>query len=49
METALVRVNADGTEAIYLSLSVTSTMRTGALLFPVPDKGATVAAGFVEP
>jgi hypothetical protein len=45
METALVRVNADVTEDIYLSLSVDSTVRTGALLFPVPDKAATVAAG----
>jgi hypothetical protein len=41
METALVRVNADATEDIYLSLSVNSTVRTGALLFPVPDKTAT--------
>ncbi|PZS16767.1 MAG: DUF2330 domain-containing protein [Pseudonocardiales bacterium] len=45
METALVRVNADGTEDVYLSLSVDSTVRTGALLFPVPDKAATVTAG----
>lgn len=45
METALVRVNADATEDIYLSLSVDSTVRTGALLFPVPDKAATVTAG----
>lgn len=45
METALVRVNPDGTEDIYLSLSVNSTVRTGALLFPVPDKAATVSAG----
>ena len=45
METALIRVNADATEDIYLSLSVDSTVRTGALLFAVPDKAATVAAG----
>lgn len=45
METALVRVNADATEDIYLSLSVDSTVRSGALLFPVPDKHATVTAG----
>ena len=45
METALVRVNAEATEDIYLSLSVNSTVRTGALLFPVPDKTATVTAG----
>jgi hypothetical protein len=45
METALVRVNADATEDVYLSLSVDSTVRSGALLFPVPDKAATVAAG----
>lgn len=45
METALVRVNPDGTEDVYLSLSVSSTVRTGALLFPVPDRKASVAAG----
>jgi hypothetical protein len=43
-ETALVRYT-DGAEDVYLSLTVDSTTRTGALLFPVPDKRATVAAG----
>lgn len=43
-ETALVRY-AGGAEDVYLSLTVDSTTRTGALLFPVPDKKATVAAG----
>ncbi|HZE50234.1 MAG TPA: DUF2330 domain-containing protein [Jatrophihabitantaceae bacterium] len=43
-ETALVRF-ADGGEDVYLSLTVNSTSKTGALLFPVPDKKATVKAG----
>lgn len=43
-ETALVRYSG-GAEDVYLSLTVDSTTRTGALLFPVPDKKATVAAG----
>jgi len=36
---------ADGGEDVYLSLTVNSTSKTGALLFPVPDKKATVKAG----
>jgi hypothetical protein len=43
-ETALVRF-ADGAQDVYLSLTVNSTSKTGALLFPVPDKKATVKAG----
>jgi len=43
-ETALVRFG-DGVEDVYLSLTVNSTSKTGALLFPVPDKKATVQAG----
>lgn len=50
-ETGLVRVSADTapgatfTEDIYLSLTLNSDVRTGALLFPVPDKHAVVSAG----
>lgn len=44
-ETALVGAAGDGTEDIYLSLTLDSDVRTGALLFPVPDKHATVTAG----
>src|SRR2546423_6859950 len=43
-ETALVRYTS-GAEDVYLSLTVDSTTKTGALLFPVPDKKATVQAG----
>jgi hypothetical protein len=43
-ETALVRYTS-GAEDVYLSLTVDSTTKTGALLFPVPDKKATVKAG----
>jgi hypothetical protein len=42
-ETALVALGA-GVEDVYLSLTVNSTTKSGALLFPVPDKKATVAA-----
>jgi Uncharacterized protein conserved in bacteria (DUF2330) len=45
METALIRWSGDGSEDVYLSLSVTSTVTTGALLFPVPDPNATVDTG----
>ena len=38
-ETALVRF-VDGAENVYLSLTVNSTARTGALMFPVPDNTA---------
>lgn len=44
VETALVRDEA-GAEDVYLSLTVDSTARAGALLFPVPDRHATVKAG----
>lgn len=44
-ETALVRSAGHGTEDVYLSLSVDSSVRAGALLFPVPDRHATVSAG----
>ena len=42
-ETALVRYGG-GAEDVYLSLTVHSTATTGALMFPVPDKHATVKA-----
>ncbi len=42
-ETALVRFGG-GAEDVYLSLTVHSTATTGALMFPVPDKHATVKA-----
>ena len=42
-ETALVRYGG-GAEDMYLSLTVHSTATTGALMFPVPDKHATVKA-----
>jgi Uncharacterized protein conserved in bacteria (DUF2330) len=45
MESALVRWSGDRSEDVYLSLSVTSTVTTGALLFPVPDRNATVDTG----
>lgn len=44
-ETALVRLPGDGTEDVYLSLTLDSDVRTGALLFPVPDRHAVVSAG----
>lgn len=44
-EKALVRFAGDGTEDIYLALTLNSDVSTGALLFPVPDKNATVKAG----
>lgn len=44
-EKALVRFAGDGTEDIYLALTLDSDVSTGALLFPVPDKNATVKAG----
>ncbi|HEU5266407.1 MAG TPA: DUF2330 domain-containing protein, partial [Jatrophihabitans sp.] len=44
-ETALVRDAGNGTEDVYLSLRLDSDVRTGALLFPVPDRHATVTAG----
>lgn len=43
-ETALVRYTG-GAEDVYLSLTVESTTRSGALLFPVPDRKASVTAG----
>jgi Uncharacterized protein conserved in bacteria (DUF2330) len=45
MESALVRWSGGRSEDVYLSLSVTSTVSTGALLFPVPDRNATAEAG----
>jgi hypothetical protein len=45
MESALVRWSGGRSEDVYLSLSVTSTVTTGALLFPVPDRHATADAG----
>jgi hypothetical protein len=44
VETALVR-DDPGAEDVYLSLTVDSTSRAGALLFPVPDRHASVKAG----
>lgn len=44
-ETALVRTTGDGTEDIYVSLTLDSDVRSGALLFPVPDRHASVSAG----
>ncbi len=44
-ETGLVRWAGGGYEDLYLSLQLDSDVRTGALLFPVPDRHATVSAG----
>lgn len=44
-ETALVRSGGGGVEDVYLSLTLDSDVRSGALLFPVPDRQVRVSAG----
>jgi Uncharacterized protein conserved in bacteria (DUF2330) len=44
-ETALVRSTGAGLEDVYLSLTLDSDVRSGALLFPVPDRHVRVSAG----